>query len=248
VNQLTLFLVLILIVLLTPGCKDTGSTEPHWVDYLGGRIEDWQTTTGSNTAYFSTTTADNFATVILDSSKVSEQGDFGTVLSSLTPPPSTFRRLVTRQDSTQYYTIHDARVLSNPAAGYTLLWVSCTDHGRGFGRYLYSGNALAEADSLVRVGDFQVLFFYFSQPTVITGQYAIACFDSAMIKQLYRERLVTDYAVNASAGWNRVVTMIVSDDGHTRRYQVTAASCVTGVKWFSRSPLSIAFQGAGGLF
>jgi hypothetical protein len=242
-NRLVYTIPVLAAVFISQACKDR-SAEPHWVDYLGGIIEDWQPG-AYNTAYFTVATGDA-GRITLDSAKVGEHGEFGTVLSFLTPPDEAYQQSVPLQDTPRYCAIRDTRALSNPAARYALLTVSVRDQQSGHLKDLYSGNVLVDADSLVVIGDFQVRLFYFSRPTALTGQYTLTCFDSAPTGQLHDAAFMTDYAVDAAAGWNRIVTTVVADDGYTRRYQVTSR-CIGAVRWFARSFGSIAFPGAGGL-
>ncbi len=232
--------IILLIALLAPGCKDFGTIpEPPQVVYLSGTIDNWQATP-YNTIYFYS--AGNFQDAVLDSSTVGPHGDFATVLSSLTPPPQTFSQFRNREDSSQYYLVHDTRTLSNPSARYSLLCIYVPNPSVGIYDQVWCGNSSTLIDSLVRVADFHVQYFYFAQPTTITGQVTITYFNPTLFDDVFRANFVTDYDVNASAGWNRVVTTIVSDDGQTRHYKVTAISSTDGMTWFVTTFIPTAFE------
>jgi len=90
-----------------------------------------------------------------------------------------------------------------------------------------AGNSFVLDDSLVAAGDYRVRYCYFSEATTISGQYTAT---SNRYYHTSRSVYVSDYAVSVSAGWNTIMTRVVSDDGHTRRYQVVAGD-VANKKW-----------------
>ena len=165
-----------------------------------------------------------------DSTRVADNGSFIWPYSD--PSAAMLKQFVPRPDSNEYVSMRDTRAFSNLNARYTELQLFVLD-GRSHivMVWLFSGSSYTNADTLATPGHYRVQYVYFSEPSSISGQYTITCFDSVATKLFSRAVLRTDYAVNACAGWNVITTRIVSDDGHTRHYRVTAND-VSESKWF----------------
>jgi hypothetical protein len=231
----------ILMMVLLCGCKEE-ITQPASTPGVAGKIEEWQSY-GNDNLYLAI--AMPYSTVILDSTPIGADGNFFLKTPLPNPPDSTLRMFVAYSDSSEYYCQRDGRSCSNTHTRFAPLSLLVYDNHH-MSRFLYAGNTYATTDSGVHIGDYRVVYYYFSEPTAISGTYRLEYYDTLIIRQAGRSAFATEFSINAAAGWNAITTTLVSDNGETRSYRFATGDAVFK-RWFAVWFISAPLLGAAGI-
>lgn len=240
-NSKPLVIVALVMVSLALACQDN-PTDASSTPPMAGRIESWQSD-GNDNLYL--TVSSPSSRLVLDSTRVAADGSFSIRVPFPDPPDRVLKQFAVQQDSNAHLSKQDLRSFSNPNVKYVELSMLVFDRHQ-LSRFLYSGNTFASSDSLTSVGDFRVTYYYFSEPTTISGSYQLTLYDSLLISQFGHSRFITDYSLSVSRGWNAITTTILSDVGQTRTYRVSAGDAVQK-KWFAVWFVSRSFEFASTL-
>ena len=221
---------------IVPGCKDNLNT-PGSATEMAGTIESWQSD-GNDNLYLAV--AGLSGQMLLDSTRIATDGSFSITMPFPVPPERILRRFSPLQDSSSHMSTRDERLFSNTNVKYSELELLVFDRHQ-LSRFLYMGNSFASSDSSGSVGDYHVAYYYFSEPTTISGRYTLTYYDTLLIHQNGHSLFITNYVLTVTAGWNAVKTMMASDDGHVRTFEVSAGE-VPQKKYFAAWFLSRAFE------
>lgn len=226
--------IIALLLFLFFNChKNPSSPENESLSFTG-RIENWNDSWFQNKLYICV--EGNSSSAVLDITQISTDGSFSIKLPFPTPPNSVLKSFTTAKDSNQYIVKQDKRIFSNPNSNYVLLRLKGHDTPKGLAFYLYAQNKSPVTDSVYNSGDYRIEYYYFTEPTTITGYYKIT------INTPYENyKHITTYNLDVSAGWNSVKTRIVFIDNQTCVYEITSED-VPNKNWFATSYILHGFE------
>jgi hypothetical protein len=221
--------VIMVAVLLALSCsKDPVGTDVQ-TQFISGIVDGWQNggllnklDIGiSGTSYF----------LKLDSTTIINDGNFSINYPFPTPPDSVLRSYIPNRDSNQYIGNFDNIVFSNSNARYVPLYFCVYESHHQLSMTLFPSNRYLTSDTTSLVGDYFIRYYYFSQPTTISGSHRISFYVSPSSLYSKFNNSITNFDLNISVGWNRVVTQIEQIHDSTIIYRVSAAGPVKP-SWF----------------
>jgi hypothetical protein len=211
--------VIIFAVLLALSCSKDPVGNDNQTQSISGIVDGWQN--GELLNKLDIGISDNSYFLKIDSATIKSGGNFSLNYPFPIPPDSVLGKYIPNRDSSQYIGNFDNILFSNSNVRYVPLYFCVYESHHQLRMTLFPSNRYLTSDSTSLVGDYFIQYYYFNQPTAISGSHRISFYFPPSSLYSKYNNFVTNFDLNISVGWNRIVTQIEQIHDSTVAYKVS---------------------------